>query len=477
MDDDGQSPDWLTNRRELLAAASALGAAAGCLDLGGEEGNDSRFGFGNGLKIGQVTPGSAKLWTRLTRDVETPQRTQDRWKPPADGTVEMVVWPAGKPDDLRWIERAVRREDDAVAQARLTDLDPATTYRVLLVGHPDEGDASLEFAGSFRTAPDPDTVEPISFAVVSCQAWRYRDAGSSGFRAYETLDRMEPDFFVHTGDIVYYDQGGMLGRTIPKARAHWHRTYSLPFLREFHRSTPSYFLKDDHDIIDDDSWPGKRFGSVTFEDGVRIFNEQNPTGEIPYTTVRWGADLQIWLLEMREFRSPNTMPDGPEKTILGERQINWLKETVEGSDAPFKLIIAPIIFVGPDRGKKNDSYANKGFSTEGELLREYLADQDVIVLGGDRHWQYTSVHERTGLWEFGCGALAKGREGGWGDNDMRPQHRFLAVKPGFLWATVGREDGEPRLTIEHRTRHGDVRHSEQFTADPLEHAGSVEGET
>jgi len=35
-DDDSQTPDWLTNRRELLAAASALGAAAGCLDLGGD---------------------------------------------------------------------------------------------------------------------------------------------------------------------------------------------------------------------------------------------------------------------------------------------------------------------------------------------------------------------------------------------------------------------------------------------------------
>ena len=180
---------------------------------------------------------------------------------------------------------------------------------------------------------------------------------------------------------------------------------------------------------------------------------------------------------MREFRSPNTMPDGPEKTILGERQRRWLQETIDRSDAAFRVVIAPTIFVGPDRGSKSDNYANEGFQTEGQLLREFLADRDVIVVGGDRHWQYVSVDPGTGLWEFGCGPLAKGREGGWNENDRRPEHRFLAVEPGFVWATVEREAGEPVLTIEHRTRYGGVRHSEQFTANPVEHRTADGSET
>jgi alkaline phosphatase D len=105
------------------------------------------------------------------------------------------------------------------------------------------------------------------------------------------------------------------------------------------------------------------------------------------------------------------------------------------------------------------------------MLREFLSSRNVVVVGGDRHWQYVSVDTETGLWEFGSGALARGRAGEWKSGDLRPEHRFLAVKPGFIWGTVDREDGEPILTIEHRSRTGEVRNTEQFTANPVEHRG------
>ena len=41
-------------------------------------------------------------------------------------------------------------------------------------------------------------------------------------------------------------------------------------------------------------------------------------GETIYRTFRWGKLLQIWLTDGRDFRSPNTMKDGPEKTHLGQ---------------------------------------------------------------------------------------------------------------------------------------------------------------
>lgn len=465
------SGDWVTNRRRLLAAVSGIGALAGCVTVS-EEGDLgwTRYGFDNGLKVGEVTADSALVWSRLSQLRSGQVPSERRWYPATEGTVELVVWPADEPDEQRRLTRRARTEQDGTVRFPLTDLEAATEYRLALFGESDDSDATARLTGRFQTAPDEETAAPVSFAVVSCQAWRFRDAGLAGFLTYQTLAEMEPDFFVHTGDMVYYDQGDLRGRSVPAARAHWHRTYSLPLLRRFHRQTPSYFLKDDHDIIDNDSWPGQRYGDLTFEDGVAVFNEQNPTGEVPYRTVRWGEDLQIWLLEMREFRSPNTVPDGPGKTILGERQIRWLKETVDRSDAAFRVVIAPSIFVGPDRGTKSDNYANEGFQTEGRMLREFLADRDVVVVGGDRHWQYVSVDAETGLREFGCGPLAKGREGGW-SRGKQPEHRFLAVKPGFAWATVDREDGEPVLTIEHRDRRGEVRHREQFTANPVEHRG------
>ncbi len=36
-------------------------------------------------------------------------------------------------------------------------------------------------------------------------------------------------------------------------------------------------------------------------------------------TFRWGKTLQIWLVEGRDYRSPNNMPDGPEDPVVALR--------------------------------------------------------------------------------------------------------------------------------------------------------------
>ena len=109
-------------------------------------------------------------------------------------------------------------------------------------------------------------------------------------------------------------------------------------------------------------------------------------------------------LEGRDFRSPNQMADGPEKTILGKKQKEWLFKTLDASEAKFKLVFSPTPIVGPDRKNKKDNHANKIFAHEGQELRDRLSQyKDLIVLCGDRHWQYASRDEDSDLWEFGCG--------------------------------------------------------------------------
>ena len=114
----------------------------------------------------------------------------------------------------------------------------------------------------------------------------------------------------------------------------------------------SYFIKDDHDTWKNDCWPSMQsvyLGDFTFDQGKAIFLEQVPMGAKTYRTVRWGKDLQIWMVEGRDFRSPNTDPDGPDKTIWGAEQKAWFKRTVEESDATFRVLISPTPVVGPDR--------------------------------------------------------------------------------------------------------------------------------
>ena len=194
------------------------------------------------------------------------------------------------------------------------------------------------------------------------------------------MQNLKPSFFVHTGDIEYYDKPLPYALNVELARFKWNRIYSMPFQRNFHNNVSSYFIKDDHETLKNDCWPGQTYGDITWKDGLEIFREQVPMGEKTYRTVRWGKDLQIWLVEGRDFRSNNTMPDGPNKTIWGAEQKKWFFETVEKSDATFRILISPTPIVGPDRAMKNDNHANKGFTYEGNELRSFISKQKNIFI-------------------------------------------------------------------------------------------------
>ena len=281
------------------------------------------------------------------------------------------------------------------------------------------------------------------------------------------MEKINPSFLVHAGDIEYYDKPDPWALTVELMRFKWGRIFALPDNRSFYKSHTAYFLKDDHDTLKNDCWPGQQYGAVTFEEGVRLFNEEQFPSRTPrYQTVQWGKDLQVWFLEGRDFRSPNTMADGPEKTILGVEQKAWLFETLDASTATFKLVFSPTPIVGPDRSGKKDNHANTIFAHEGEQLRQKFSSVDgVIVLCGDRHWQYASVDEETGLWEFGCGPGSEKHQLGWKKGDERPSHRFLRVAGGFLSGHLESKGQSSELTMHHRTVNGDVVSTFRFPVE------------
>jgi len=259
-------------------------------------------------------------------------------------------------------------------------------------------------------------------------------------------------------------------KTIELARWHWQRTYSLPTNVEFHRQVASYFIKDDHDTWQNDCWPTMKADNMfqfTFRQGQAVFLEQVPMGQRTYRTYRWGKDLQIWLVEGRDFRSPNNMPDGPEKTIWGKEQKEWFKRTVEASDATFRILISPTPLVGPDRTNKHDNHANKAFAYEGNELRQFIGRQkNMVVVCGDRHWQYMSIDPKTGVREYSCGPASDRHAGGWKNDDFRPEyHRYLQVIGGFLSVTVARVDGVPTAIFRYHNVKGEVQFTDVLRAE------------
>jgi alkaline phosphatase D len=440
--------------------------------------------FGNGIKIGEVDSTSAIVWVRLTDAPErradgTPFKDSDEKVPEglalrdmkdsltgAAGSVRLRYLPEGG-EGITTPSQAVDPQRDFTAKIRLTGLKPATAYKLFAEGFTPGGEMKSTLEGRFVTAPSSDVAAPVRFTVVTCHDFPRRDDGERGHLIYPAMAKLDPHFLVHAGDIEYYDKPGPWAKNAELARYKWNRFYSLANQRSFHAKHASYFMKDDHDTLKNDCWPGQKYGDLTWEQGLAIFREQFPMGEKPYRTVRWGKDLQIWMLEGRDFRSPNSMRDGPQKTILGAEQKKWLFETMRASDAAFRILISPTPILGPDRGGKNDNLANKGFHHESAEVRSFLDTLPATyVICGDRHWQYVSREKEGGVTEFSCGPGSDSHAGGFSMNNRSPEHRFLRIKGGFLSVEVDRDDDRPRISFRHHDVLGKVVHEETFSRQP-----------
>jgi alkaline phosphatase D len=432
-----------------------------------------------GTRVGEVTPTSAIVWTRLTLqparnndgvkfakgDKPTPEElgAVEKLEGACPGAAGRVRLRYGPNEDLTgatttdWME--VAEAGDFIHQFHLKYLKPGTRYHYASEttgpgGKPVHG----VWRGKFETAPAEAEPAAVRFCVMTCQG--YQDRGhADGHGIYPSMLALKPQFTMLTGDLVYYDSNAPQAVTPRLARYHWERMFSLPRLLEFNRNVATYWLKDDHDTLTNDSWPGRKAGELTFAEGQKIFRQQAPFAEGPsYRTFRWGRDLQIWLTDGRDFRSPNSMPDGPGKTIWGTEQKEWFKRTVKDSTATWKVLISPTPLVGPDRKNKNDNHANAGFQHEGDEIRAWLKQQvpdNFFVVCGDRHWQYHSVHPTSGLNEFSVGAASDEHAGGTPGED-KAIHRFHRVKGGFLLVSVQPDGKRSTIRFELRAVDGSV---------------------
>lgn len=388
-----------------------------------------------GVLVGEVTPNSAILQTRLTA---TPGLDATGDVPGAPGTVRFEFstaenFPAAS---TRTTPPLLAGPDaDFIVKAFTDGLQPATRYYYRANFAPDgAAPAKRSATGTFKTLPAATTAAPVNFVLTSCLNYGFfrdgtRNAKSGkstpgytgpdrdlGYPALEPLIKLNPDFVIFDGDCVYYDHPvATRAQKLPELRKKWHEQYAMPrFLRLF-AQTSTYWLKDDHDhrINDSDATgdyePSHALGVATFREQVPIINPATP--EAPtYRTHRMGRDLQLWFVEGRDYRTPNRGPDGPDKTIWGAAQRAWLQRTLKESDATFKILVSPTPLVGPDDASKRDNHVNPdGFKHEGESFLAWLRDSGIApgqfyIICGDRHWKYHSQHH-TGFEELTCGAL------------------------------------------------------------------------
>ena len=320
-------------------------------------------------------------------------------------------------------------EHDFIVKTQLTGLEPGTRYCYRITYGPNPQQTKTGLVCTFKTLPGPAAEDTVRFVVVTGMNYNlfhhgrrgpdtaYQGADKAlGYPALEAIRKLDPDFLVGTGDNVYYDNPARsAAKTQAELRRKWHGQFIQPRFISLFARVPTYWEKDDHDHRYNDCdttgsrEPSNELGIATFLEQVPVVD---PKASAPctYRTHRVTRQLQVWLVEGRDYRSPNRMPDGPGKTVWGREQLAWLKRTLLASDAAFKILISPTPMIGPDRSSKTDNHANpRGFMHEGRAFFRWLTDNGFLHKGfylvcGDRHWQYHSI-DPSGFEEFSTGAL------------------------------------------------------------------------
>ena len=347
---------------------------------------------------------------------------------------------------------------DYTAYVMLERLSPDTLYyyRVWFSNKSDSLNSGT-LTGSFRTAPDPSlsSTKPLSFIFAADLGGQKhcRQADTGGYSIFEKMKELSPDFFIANGDMIYAADkcpvkgpsddwknipGNFSGIADPNVNwnnteqvrdtylKHWQYNRADPYLQGFLQNTSMYSQWDDHEVINDFGalWPywnsfnkdREGYPNIVNEGREAFFNysptdrNQDDKNRI-YRSFNWGPYLDLFILDGRSYRSPNSMVDTPEnnKTMLGSEQLQWLEQNLVNSSAIWKVISSDIPISVPTGANASilgrDGWANgnetnfsskTGFERELQQLLRFLDNnniQNIVFVTTDVHFPANILYE------------------------------------------------------------------------------------
>ena len=364
------------------------------------------------VTVGEVTDTSAVMWVRGVAWGEV----GIRYEPVPRPSDPSPAGPAGARGEVR-----VTPSQNLTGKLLLQPLEPATRYRYTV----SQGGAQI--AGEFVTAPGPTAALPVRFvwssALGSSGHCRKPGAGYSIFRA---LAQVPADFFLFVGDTIYADQvcGGsprqagydFVARRLADFWSKHRYNREDPAVQAFYRRTSVYAIWDDHEVRSNFAGPTEPLmdaGRRAFIDYFPIQPPRDEPGRL-YRKFRWGALLEVFILDTRQYRSPGGVHDGPGKTMLGAAQRRWLIESVTGSSAVWKVVVSSVPLSVPTGGRIHDSWSNanpqgvpeehgSGYATERDAILRTLRQRGVrnlVFLVGDAPHAELIRHQPAAEWSF-----------------------------------------------------------------------------
>jgi alkaline phosphatase D len=365
------------------------------------------------VTVGEVTSTSAVVWARSV----------------AAGSIGLEYGPPGGERSRATI--AIRSGADSTGSVAIQGLRPATRYDYRVGAN---GEA---VSGEFVTAPAPDAETPVKLVWsgdLGGQGFCRRS--ETGYRIFDTMLGLRPDFFLFLGDTIYADArcdrpgdvpgANFVATTLAGYRDKHRYNRADIAVQRFFRATSVYAIWDDHEVRNDFAGPTEPLmpaGRRAFLDYWPIQGPADEPGRL-YRSVRWGGLLELFILDTRQYRSPNAQRDGPSKTMLGAAQRRWLIDGVTRSTAVWKVVATSVSLSVP-RGLARDTWSNAGmfglpdeegtgFAIERDAILDALRSrgiENVVFLAADAHYALVVRHRPAPDWsvhEMMAGPLSAG---------------------------------------------------------------------
>src|SRR6185369_8104784 len=351
------------SRRRFLRATTAVGAAA-LLGAPRISRAAARPIITHGIQSGDAAFDCAMLWSRADR--------------PANAIFEWATTDSFK--DVTTLPKvAALPESDFTAKIMATGLpsDQDIFYRVKFQDLADTTVESEPLIGHFRTAPTGMRDVSFTWSGDTCgQGWGI-DEDRGGMKAYATMLKHQPDFFIHSGDNIYAD--GVLqaevklpdgstwknlvtpekskpAETLDEFRGQYKYNFMDKNVLALYAQVPVYSQWDDHEVMN--NWSdSKVIGDPYTEKSIALlsaraaqaYHEYMPIAALPeepnrvYRKIAYGPLLDVFMIDMRTYRDPNgdnLETEESKAAFLGAEQVAWLKRELVSSKAVWKVIAA-----------------------------------------------------------------------------------------------------------------------------------------
>lgn len=381
--------------------------------------------------------------------------------------VQIRYFKQGEPKTQTTTRPVATLEDrDCIAHVVINALTPGSTYVYDVLVDGKTARKGLTFKTQplweWRTDPPNFTIAIGSCAYVNDPEFdRPGTPYGSDYQIFRIMTDQKPDAMVWMGDNVYLREVDWNTRKGMMYR--YRHSRSLPELQPFLAACPQYAVWDDHDYGPNDSDRGFIHKDLSL-DVFKLYwgNPAYGMTSLPgvFFQFTWG-DVDFFMTDDRFYRAPQRQKDGPDKPLLGREQLQWLKDALLFSRAPFKIVVCGSQVL--NRHTNHESY--NLHSTERDDLLQFIREYKVpgvFFISGDVHFSEMNKQEDAGFYPFydySSSSLTAGLFEGASkiDNPMRIKESLVFDKHSFGLLKFSGTRKDRRMTVETVDVDGNVR--------------------